>query len=88
MTTQTLADLYSKGYKLKKFSGLNRAAGKGDPIGVALFEKRSDFFESVVYERFDGWLYATPESLCVTSGFMVRWRGRYERARSTAGKGN
>ena len=63
MTPQTLADLYTKGYRLKKFSGLNRAAGKGDPIGVALFEKRSDFFESVVYERFDGWLYATPEKL-------------------------
>lgn len=63
MTPHTLADLYEKGYRLKKFSGLNRAAGKGDPIGVALFEKRGDFFESVVFERFDGWLYATPEKM-------------------------
>ena len=62
MTTQTLADLYTKGYRLKKFSGTNRT-GKGDQIGVALFEKRGDFFESVVFERFDGWLYATPEKM-------------------------
>lgn len=63
MTTHTLPALYEKGYKLKKFSGTERAAGKADPIGVALFEKRGDFFESVVFERFDGWLYATPEKL-------------------------
>ena len=62
-TTQTLADLYAKGYRLKKFCGLNRPAKGFDPIGVGLFEKRGDFFESVIYERFGQWLYATPEKL-------------------------
>lgn len=62
MTTQTLDVLYAKGYRLKKFSALNRT-GKTEPVGVGLFEKAGAFFESVIYERFDTWLYATPEKL-------------------------
>lgn len=63
VTPHTLADLYAKGYRLKKFTGLNRPSKGFDPIGVGLFEKRGDFFESVIFERFGQWLYATPEKL-------------------------
>ena len=28
-----------------------------------LLEKKGDFFESIIYERFGTWLYATPEKL-------------------------
>lgn len=60
---QTLADLHNKGYRLKHISGLNRKGGKAEPVGVGLFEKAGEYFESVIYERFGDWLYATPERL-------------------------
>ena len=59
---QTLADLYAKGYRLKRFAALTRN-GNADPVGVGLFEKAGEFFESVIYERFDAWLFATPEKV-------------------------
>jgi len=60
---QTLADLYQKGYRLKHINGLNRKDNSKEPVGVGLFEKAGEFFESVIYERFGDWLYATPERL-------------------------
>lgn len=63
MNTQTLADLYGKGYRLKNFTATQRGGAPSDPVGVGLFEKRGQFFESVIYERFETWLFATPEKL-------------------------
>lgn len=62
MSAHTLDALYAKGYRLKKFSAVRRAATP-DPVGVGLFEKRGQFFESVIFERFGTWLYTTPEKL-------------------------
>lgn len=62
MTTQTFDALYNKGYRPRLFSSLKRG-GKVDPVGVMLLEKKGDFFESIIYERFGTWLYATPEKL-------------------------
>lgn len=67
-TTQTLADLWHKGYKLKRVTALARPAKGFDPVGVGLFEKRGDFFESVIFERFGQWLFATPEKLVRDEG--------------------
>lgn len=62
MITQNFDALYQKGYRPKRFTFLT-PNGKGDPVGVGLFEKAGEFFESVVYERGGDWIYATPEKL-------------------------
>jgi len=61
VNAHTLATLFEKGYRLQNFTLTHRGGPTTNPVGVGLFEKRGDFFESVVFERFGTWLYATPE---------------------------
>jgi hypothetical protein len=61
MTVQTLDDIHNKGYRLRNITATNRNGMTSEPVGIALFERRGAFFESIIYERFGTFLYATPE---------------------------